>query len=338
MNFLKPLYDEELNNEGDVEVAGSVFSRSRILGELEPQTYTLTFSEWVEEREANLLQKADEIISQYDNANRFEQLKKALKAGAVMPFVGAGMSMPCGYPGWTKFLYQVCEESHVSEDDLKGLLDSGDYEQAAQLLHDDLGANLFNENLDGVFSSEKDILGALHYLPKLFPAASMITTNYDRLIERVYRGVEQGFDVVRCGKDLNEAVRLLGNGSRLLLKIHGECDKVADRVLLQMEYEEAYSNANTVSNFFNRVMFARTLLFLGCSLGVDRTIKAMVENVKLYGAANLPRHYAFVELKTADDRVARKKSLAEANIFPIWYPEGEHDESIEALFVKLLGD
>ena len=63
MDFLKPLYDEELNSEGDVEIVGSVFARSRILGELEPQTYTLSFSEWVEERKANLIQKADEILA-----------------------------------------------------------------------------------------------------------------------------------------------------------------------------------------------------------------------------------------------------------------------------------
>jgi hypothetical protein len=43
-----------------------------------------------------------------------------------------------------------------------------------------------------------------------------------------------------------------------------------------------------------------------------------------------------VELKASDDRVTRKKHLAEANIFPIWYPEREHDESLEALFLKML--
>ena len=64
----------------------------------------------------------------------------------------------------------------------------------------------------------------------------------------------------------------------------------------------------------------------------------MVALVAKYGAETLPRHYTFLELKEDADRVARKKELAAANIFPIWYPEGEHDESIEALFVKLMED
>lgn len=172
MDFLKPLYDEELNSEGDVEIVGSVFTRSRILVELEPQTYSLTFAEWIEERKANLLVKADEILDQFDNRNRFEQLKKGVKAGATIPFVGAGLSLPSGYPGWTAFLYQLCEESHVQKEDLDRLLSAGDYEQAAQVLHDDLGAALFNENLEGMFSSEKEITGVIHYLPLLFPNAT----------------------------------------------------------------------------------------------------------------------------------------------------------------------
>lgn len=338
MDFLKPLYDEVLNNDGDVEIVGSFFARSRILGELEPQTYSLTFAEWVEERKANLLVKAGEILNQFDNRNRFEQLKKGFKSGATIPFIGAGMSVPSGYPGWTAFLYQLCEESHVQKEELDRLLGAGDYEQAAQVLHDDLGAALFNENLEGVFSSEKEITGVIHYLPLLFPATTVITTNYDRLLERVYKGVNYGFDATKYGKSLSEVVRLMVNGSRMLLKLHGECDQVADRVLLKAEYEAAYADGAVVSDFFSRVLFAKSMLFLGCSLCTDRTIENMVAMVTKHRAETLPRHYAFLELKEADDRVARKKELAAANIFPIWYSEGEHDESIEALFVKLMED
>ena len=127
-------------------------------------------------------------------------------------------------------------------------------------------------------------------------------------------------------------------GSRLLIKLHGDCRQVSDRVLLRSEYDTAYSDVGVVKNFFNRVMFGQSLLFLGCSLTVDRTISAMKETAREVGADKLPRHYAILELKAADDRVARKKHLSEANIFPIWYGEGEHDESLEALFLKLLED
>ncbi len=338
MEFLKKKYDEELNSEGLVVIVGAEFERSRILGELEPTTYDLSFTDWVEQRRERLLEKADEIIAQFDNAPRFEQMKRAYKAGTTMPFVGAGLSIPCGYPGWTRFLYQICAESHVSKADLDGLLQAGEYETAAQVLHDDLGAGLFNENLESVYSSDKELVGTINYLPIIYPGSSVITTNYDRLIERAYKGVQQGFDVVKYGKSLAECTRLITSGSRILVKIHGECDQVADRVLMQSEYDAAYADGAAVDIFFNRIVFGKSLVFMGCSLSVDRTIKAMIDVVTKCGAATLPRHYAILELKDSDDRVARKKQLAAANIFPLWYPEEDHEESIEALFLKLLED
>ncbi len=336
MDFLKPLFDEELNLEGSVEISGSPFDRSKILFELEPNTYQLAFNEWLEERKNGLIEKASIILGLYDNSDRFEQLNRSFISGKVLPFIGAGLSMSCGYPGWSQFLYNICDESHVDKNQLEQLLTGGNYEEAAQLLYDDLGPNLFNENLEAAYSSEKELTGSVLYLPTLFPISSIATTNFDKIIERVYSSDEKKFIEIKSGHSLNEVLRLLGNGSRLLLKLHGECNQVADRVLLKSEYDNAYSDKKTVKNFFSRFMFGNTLLFIGCSLSFDRTIKSMMEIVEEHGAETLPRHYAFLELKENDDRVERKKYLSRANIFPIWYPEHEHEESIEALFVKLM--
>jgi len=336
MDFLKPLFDEELNSEGAIQIGRSSFERSKILCELEPETYKLSFAEWLDKRKSELIEKADVILEQYDNANRFEQLKRSYSSGRTIPFVGAGMSMACGYPGWSEFLNQICVESHVASKDLNGLLNKGKYEEAAQLLYDDLGSGLFNENLDAAFSSEKEISVLALYLPTVFSTASVITTNFDKIIERVYGSTDNGFSEIKSGNALNEVLRLIGNGSRILLKLHGECNQVADRVLLKSEYDNAYSDKRVVNNFFSHFLFGNTLLFIGCSLSTDRTIKSMMKVVKTIGAERLPRHYAFLELKTGDDRVERKKYLSLANIFPIWYGENEHEESIEALFLKLM--
>jgi hypothetical protein len=108
-----------------------------------------------------------------------------------------------------------------------------------------------------------------------------------------------------------------------------------DRVLRD-EYAQAYGDAGTVEKFFSRFLFGKSLLFVGCSLMTDRTLLTMEQVVAAEGAHTLPQHHAFLELKEGMDRVERKKALAKANIFPIWYPEGEHDESIEALLLELM--
>src|SRR6266436_6007721 len=108
MHFLKRLFDEELDADGDVIVAGTPFQRSRILAGLEPNDYEDAFSDWWEQRQDRLLQRADELLALFDNRERFDRLKAAFRTGSVIPLVGAGLSMPSGYPGWTPFLRKLC--------------------------------------------------------------------------------------------------------------------------------------------------------------------------------------------------------------------------------------
>ena len=76
----------------------------------------------------------------------------------------------------------------------------------------------------------------------------------------------------------------------------------------------------------------RTLLFLGCSLSVDRTLEALASIAMRKGHENIPRHYAFLRLKDDGERLDRRDLLANSNIFPICFPESyDPDECIEAL-------
>lgn len=341
MEFLRTQFHQELDDEGEIFIAGETFARHDILNGLAPEPYRIIFNDWLEERKERLLTKADEILARYDNNQRFDRLIAAFKTDRMVPFIGAGMSAACGYPPWTKFLNQLCSESHVKEADINVMLARGEYEEAAQLIHDDLGSALFNENLEATFTHEKPLTGPINYLPTLFPRVSIITTNFDPVIERVYENEKDndaGFDMVQSGCSLSEVLRQIAAGSRLLIKLHGDCRRTVDRVLLKTEYDSAYADKGAVKQFFDKTMFGQSLLFLGCSLNIDRTINSMKGVVREFGAEGLPRHYAILELKSVDDRVTRKKHLSEANIFPIWYEEGDHDESLEALFLKLLED
>lgn len=338
MEFWRPKYHEYLNAEGDVEIVGSAFQRSRILKELEPETYQLSFEDWVEERKSNLRDVANQVLGTHDNAHRFEALKKTSSSKNVVPFLGAGLSMPSGYPGWTRFLRSLQRESHVNAAELESLLDFGDYEEAAQLIHDDLGPALFNKQLQECFDRSCPATGAINLFPLVFPDSNVVTTNFDKLLESAFSGQSQGFDQVIFGSNLGEALRILNGGGRYLLKLHGSCETVANRVLLREDYDQAYGDSGVVERFFSRFLFGKSLLFVGCSLMTDRTLRTMEQVVAAEGAHTLPQHYAFLELRDGVDRVERKKALAKANIFPIWYPEGEHDESIEALLLALMDE
>lgn len=333
--LLRKLFEEEINSEGIVSILDFDFERSLILREIEPTSYEVAFDDWLDERKKRLLKKANDIVSLYDNSTRFERLKNSYKANSVTPFIGAGMSISSNYSGWTSFLEKLRQDSDVEETTLSELLVNGKYEEAAQLLYEDLGAELFNEHVENEYSSSKEIKGAICFLPDFFEKTSIITTNFDNLLESLF--VEGNkFDFIRTGKQLEEIIRQIADGNKILIKIHGDCKQVADRVLTLDEYESTYNDKSILDRFFNRIIYRGTLLFLGCSLTSDRTFQLMKEITTTEGAHTLPRHYAFLEeIKDSKLRTKRKKELAKANIFPIWYPEGDHDESIEALFLKL---
>lgn len=334
MKFLEKLFNDELNESGEIEIYGSIFYRDDIFKKMEEETYYIAFNEWKEDRKKTLLEKADEILSKYNNNGRFETLKNIYRQGNMIPFIGAGMSMSSGYAGWTRFLYQLREETRVSEDSLNTLISQGKYEEAAQALFDDMPSNAFNETLENEYSVDKEIAGCIQYLPYIFDN-QVITTNFDCLLERCYTNKETSFKKIITGVDSQEIARLRVRENLLLIKLHGEADSATKRVLIKEEYDRHYTGSNTLQNCIFSIS-QQSLLFLGCSLGVDRTIQALIDIADERGHDNIPRHYAFLPLTDGDDRLARRDKLAESNIFPIWYDgDDDHDTCIEALLLKL---
>lgn len=354
MKFLEKLYIEELNSpdnervvvlsnklddgrlERKISIDGTEFIPSSILADDE-DAFNQSFNAWISERKEINLQKANEILGKYENRKRFDKLAIAYNSNNITPFIGAGMTIPSDYPGWTDFLYELLQETTIPREVLDKTIAAGDYEEAAQLIYDELGGASFNEHLEIEFSRKSETIGAINYLPQLFKETSLITTNFDTVLERVFMDGECGFDTIQSGKYLEEILRQSAAGSRMLIKLHGDASQVSGRVLTKKEYEVAYDEKSQIKKFFERFMFKSALLFVGCSLSFDRTMKEMQNVILNEGNEALPRHFAFLEeIKDDNKRRARKRFLAKANIFPIWYPEGEHDQSIEALFVKLL--
>lgn len=338
MEFLRNQFHDELNSDGEIEIAGSRFQPSRILAELENQTYQVAFGDWLTNHRQKMMERALEILEEHEQTERFQTLKRVWKGGQLIPFVGAGLSIPCGYPGWTSLLWRLQKFSDVPADELDKILQSGQYELAAQMLHDSLGSAAFDERLQSIYEKDFKLSGPVQYLPRLFKS-HVVTTNFDAVLESLFEDSpdsEQGFDRIVLGRSLGEVPRLISAGGRLLIKIHGSCQDVANRVVLTSEYDEAYSDAGNVQQFFHGFLFARPLLFLGCSLITDRTLQEMAKVVTKIGPSKLPRHYAILELNIPEERPLRERNLAKANIFPIWYPKGQHQQSIEALLVALL--
>ncbi|WP_127508780.1 SIR2 family protein [Paenibacillus humicus] len=332
MEYLKQQFHDFLNEDGEVSIAGYTFYRDVILRDLDSDGYQEAFNEWLQKKHEENLTNANEILSRFDNSGRYRKLQEIYRRSAIIPFVGAGLSMPSGYSSWTAFLYRVLNETRIPPAEFDELIKSGSYEEAAQILSDNLPNGSFLEQIENEFGTKREIVGSVQRLPYLFKNA-VITTNFDSVISKCYSYANLNFDKELLGADAKYLSRELGENKRVLVKLHGEADSSRNRIFTKSEYDHHYSNQSILEDVIE-VISNKTLLFLGCSLSVDRTIQALTNIVQRKGSENVPRHYAFLQLQDEEERLARRDVLNAANIYPIWYTD-DHNKCIEALLEKL---
>ncbi len=281
----------------------------------------------------------DEVIDDEE----FEDIQVICKRGFVIPFVGAGMSKSAGCPEWKEYLLGLCVDAHLDVGTMRERLESnGDYEGVMNDLVQALGDNLFNLDFERDFKTPEEISGAVTLLPKLFDC-SAVTTNFDRVLETVYHNEGRPFVEKVTGRGMaNAFFRAIPAGDRYLLKLHGNLDNGAERVLNRSEYDMAYGNDGNIHfdcplpKLLKRLFTSYSFLFLGCSLTADRTVQTFMRVAQLEGQDNLPHHYALLPCPAdVTKRQAIDGRLADAHISPLWYPEDEH-EFVEQILMLLL--
>ena len=340
MDYLKPEFNEALKEEGRcyvqdgrIFIGGKHWAPEDVLSQISEDTYKEVFDGWIDMRKEDLIQIADDILDEFEQRERFERLKQSFDKKSVVPFVGAGISQPSGYPLWTPFLKKLVQHTDISIEALEARLIVGEYEEAAQDLADELGP-AFSERIESAFGDKKEIKGVIQLLPKLFDCP-IVTTNYDSLLKRCYDIQNLHFDEVISGHQATEISRFLASGDRVLVKLHGTAMSGLGRILTLGEYQANYEQNGVIGTVIS-AFCSKTLLFIGCSLSVDRTIKAIEAYVNDKGHDNVPRHYAFLKAPPTQEAMNEKsRVLADANIFPIWYSGGDHDQAVEALLQKL---
>ncbi len=277
------------------------------------------------------------------NLVRFDELKRSCQRGFVIPFVGAGMSVSAGCPEWKGYLINLCTDAQLDAEAMRARLEErGDYEGVMNDLVIALGESRFNLDFERDFKTPDEIAGAVSLLPKLFDN-SAITTNFDRVLEKVYESDGKAFIEKVTGRgQVNAFFRAIPAGERYLLKLHGNLDNAAERVLNKCEYDTAYGNDGNIHfdcplpKLLRRLFTSYSFLFLGCSLSADRTIQTFMKVAQQEGRDSLPHHYAILASPSDPTRKAAIDTrLADAHISPIWFPEGEFG-NIEEILQLLL--
>ena len=270
----------------------------------------------------------EEILSTHEqNEEKLAELVERLKSRRVTPFVGAGLSAPFHYPGWTDFLIKQAAREEVGlEDEVQNFIHDGKYEEAAEAVAKGLGTGEFEDTMAREFSDKhiagEKLTGAVAVLPRL-ARGPVVTTNFDHVLETAFRQAGRAFEREVWGAKVTSFNRALDERRRYLLKLHGDVDESTDRVLSFSEYNERYGDGKPLPALLKRLFLHDTLLFIGCGLGPDRTLKALKKELESNKGI---RHYAIAE-KPADTAKfgAKANWLSGHGIRVIWYPPGRHD-------------
>ncbi|UPK14702.1 SIR2 family protein [Bradyrhizobium sp. 155] len=335
MEYFRQRFVEELNDESVVKVRTFEWPPADVFQTMAPHDYGAHFLDWVASQKQNAKDRARDFLVRFGCLDRFNRLHTQLERQSVIPFVGAGLSRPTGFPLWGAFLQSLTIDFPAVVDQVRADLAAYQYEDGAQLLLDRMGPAVFGEAVQNAFGSRiKTLKGPVQLLPLMF-TRGCITTNFDYVLNRVYEASDCRLKGEFAGTRLTEAPRRLADEPHCLLRLHGEADSAQGRILTAAEYAACYGDDGNYRELFKLLIANTSLLFLGCSLSVDRTVRALRE-IKQAAVVETPRHFAFLPLNEGTDREARRNELGQADIHPIWYPPEDPDQAIEDLLISLL--
>lgn len=262
------------------------------------------------------------------NEQHFDQLVECLTAQEVVPFIGAGISVGGGFPTWANHLRQQGRTAHIPPKQVEAWLAQGQYEEVIAHIEQLRGREVFAQEIRDVFGKRGRIQDVTLRISELF-SDTLITTNYDRLLEQVFdTGGETCVQVINGVTAMTQPAP----DKITIIKIHGDFKDPEHCILAKTQYDDAYGEAaldftRPIPKMLVHYYSNNSLLFIGCSLKNDRTLQVFRETKATAGDVLFPQHFAIEQapeqVKGLSDRNAE---LSKLGITTIWYPSGQHDK------------
>lgn len=236
-------------------------------------------------------------------------LAPELKKKSLVPFCGAGISIPSGLPSAKSFMNE-------------NGFDRLPFPTAMSIAH--FHPN-FNKNFNKVFDNNNIKPNILHQLITRLNANIYITTNYDQLIEKSFKNSALNNNdeliIVRTASDIPK----INQGKNILIKLHGDTEIRDLLILTKEDYIERIKTPNLVDEFVRIIFASNTILFIGYSLQDDNIFRILEGEKKLNSGA-LPDKY--IVLPRRDEEF--EKYLKHINVIPI-YLDCQDDKITEQL-------
>ncbi|SPZ45280.1 Uncharacterised protein [Plesiomonas shigelloides] len=316
------------------------FDVSDILYWVERDTYFDELAKWngvkLEEKHRSAL----DFLKQSEQLPTFLDFVDAIKRQRIVPFIGAGVSSPAGYPSWGKALERLAKQMGGDVPaQIKDDLDNYRYLAVAEILY------LHNEHLFKNFVQTEFRLKAAQEVDRpafppvvdllpLLTKSCVVTTNFDRLIEKKFELVSgKSLSGYMYGKqEQNGFISQLLKGEQCLMKLHGDADQAQSYVFTESQYKDAYGHPDIdftkqLPRSLRQIYISYSLIFIGCSLEQDRTLE-LFKSVMEQGHFEIPWHYALLTDSDSASKAEKMGRLLSMNIKPIWYEVVDNNHSM----------
>lgn len=232
------------------------------------------------------MKTTDYGIKKYAETKRL--IKIAMQEGQLVLFVGAGASVDAGMPLWNAAVSQISEKLGLENDS-----DKIDNLVIPQYYYNLRGRKEYTQLIREIFHyNEKLYPGAIQDAIIRFRAKTIITTNYDHLIEQAAENKGEFLYVVSQDSDLPYR-----KSGKELIKMHGDFEH-DNFVLKEDDYLHYHKNFKLIENYVKSLIGTKTVLFVGYSLS-DPDVKHIFSWVKEILDEHFQKAYLIVTGRTA---------------------------------------
>jgi hypothetical protein len=269
------------------------------------------------------------------NALTLYHLERQGRTGpGLVPFLGAGISTRYGFKNWKALLLSAAPPRLAGV--IERQLADNKYEEAAESLLKELGDDGFQamvaaEAGDSMLTAYDFRAGTVSLLP-LLASGPVVTTNFDRVLEHAFTINGAPFEQVISGPRPDLIVDALHGNRRVLIKLHGDWQDRVGRTFAKSDYDANYGDAQPekkrelLDGAENLLFSSRAMLFIGASLGPDRTVRILGDVQKKYAGIH---HFAILSVPvTQAEFDVREKRLRECGVLPLWYSAASAEEHV----------
>jgi hypothetical protein len=232
----------------------------------------------------------NELVTQYG---------RHVDARTATVFVGAGLSIPAGYPSWSDLLEPLRLKLGIEPID--------DLPQLAQYYEDDIeDGKVHIQSLVAENFADDDRQPTLaHQLLSQLPIDEFWTTNYDTLLERAIGAAAVIIEDSQLAAPIDP-------GLRRVYKMHGSVTKPESVVLTRDDYDRYPDQRTRFWHLLRAQVLTTNFLFLGFGFS-DPNLELVFKLVRLR-TADIPREHFTIMKRPVDHESESDRRLFELRI------------------------